>query len=298
MKRLDQSEGTSRELRYCETTDVMRALVATVITEVAMRPLKLLIADDQEIVRVGVRNLLEGHPGWSVVAEAADGREAVEKAKAAKPDVVVLDIGLPNLNGLEAARQIIKNSPATKVLFLTMNEADALIQQALETGVRGFVLKTDPAADLVAALHALRNNQTFFTPKVEQILLDGFLKKRSVPASSTPRLTARQCQIAKLLAEGKTTKEVASLLNMSIKTAETHRANLMYRLHCHSVVDLVRYCIRNEIIDLQTAQEPRSTHNEGVPVSWSFDEKTRSRTDGQHAMSAPRIHAHNSGSRG
>lgn len=228
-----------------------------------MRPLKLLIADDQEIVRVGVRNLLEAQPGWLVVAEVSDGRQAVEKAETTKPDIVVLDTGMPSLNGLEAARRIIKNFPTIKVLFLTMNDADVLVQEALEIGVRGFVLKTDPAADLLTAVNALRNNQTFFTARIKQIILDGFLKKISGDSSSTPRLTARQRQIVKLLAEGKTTKEVASLLNMSTKTAETHRANVMCRLHCHSVVDLVRYCIRNAIVEEHVNQEVFSTQDTG-----------------------------------
>jgi DNA-binding NarL/FixJ family response regulator len=219
-----------------------------------MRALRILIADDQEIVRVGLRSVFKVQPGLLVVAEAADGREAVEKAKTIKPDLVVLDTGMPTLNGVEAARQIIKRIPGVQILFFTTDDSDDLIQQSLEAGVRGFILKTDPTRDLLTAVQALRNRQAFFTPKVGQIVLDGFLKRRSLDGSSSSRLSARQREIVKLLAEGKTTKEVASLLNLSMRTAGTHRSNLMTRLHCHSVAELVRYCIRNQIIEVSREQ--------------------------------------------
>ena len=218
--------------------------------------LRLLLADDHEIVRKGLRALLEAEPGWQVAAEAADGRDAVEKAQQIKPDIAILDISMPLLNGLEATRQIVKGISQTKVLVLTMHDSDPLIQQVLEAGARGYLLKSDAARDLVAAVDALRRNKTFFTPKVAQMVLEGYLGRPTKDNEAEDnnrknglRLTARQKQILQLLAEGKSSKEVAVTLNISVKTAETHRANIMRRLDCHSVTELVRYAIRNHIIE-------------------------------------------------
>jgi DNA-binding NarL/FixJ family response regulator len=215
--------------------------------------LRLLLADDHEIVRKGLRALLEAEPGWQVAAEAVDGRDAVEKAQQIKPDIAILDISMPSLNGLDATRQIVKGISETKVLVLTMHDSDPLIQRVLEAGARGYLLKSDAARDLVAAVDALRRNKTFFTPKVAQMVLEGYLDKNprgnSSPEGSSFRLTDRQREIVQLLAEGKSSKEVASALGLSVKTAETHRANIMRRLDCHSVTALVRYAIRNHIIE-------------------------------------------------
>ena len=219
-----------------------------------MGNLRLLVADDHDVVRKGVRMLLEEQPGWEVVAEAADGREAVEKAKLVQPDVTILDLSMPELNGLEAAREILK-SVQTKVLILTMHDSDPLIRQTLEAGARGYLLKSDTGRDLVSAVDALWRNKTFFTPKVAQMVLEGYLgrpTKENEDDSSRKnglRLTVRQKQILQLLAEGKSSKEVAVTLNISVKTAETHRANIMRRLDCHSVTELVRYAIRNHVIE-------------------------------------------------
>jgi DNA-binding NarL/FixJ family response regulator len=213
---------------------------------------RLILADDHEIVRKGLRTLLEAEPGWEVAAEAADGKEAVEKAQQCKPDVAILDISMPSLNGLEAVRQIVRSVPQTKVLVLTMHESDSLIQQVLQAGARGYLLKTDAARDLVTAVDALRRNKTFFTPKVAQLVLEGYLGKNPkeiLPDGASFRLTGRQREIVQLLAEGKSSKEVAGALGLSVKTAETHRANIMRRLDCHSVTALVRYAIRNHIIE-------------------------------------------------
>jgi DNA-binding NarL/FixJ family response regulator len=217
-----------------------------------MEALRLLIADDHEIVRKGLRSLLEAQPGWQVTAEASDGREAVEKAREMKPDITVLDIGMPSLNGLEAARQMIKNDARAKILILTMHESDPLIREVLDAGARGYVLKSDAGRDLVTAVNAVRSNKTFFTAKVAQIVLDGYLdKKPKKPEQDAAhsRLTPRQREIVQLLAEGKSSKEVAVALGLSVKTAETHRANIMRRLDCHSVSELVRYAVRNNIIE-------------------------------------------------
>jgi DNA-binding NarL/FixJ family response regulator len=220
-----------------------------------MANLRLLVADDHDVVRKGVRTLLEEQPGWEVAAEAADGREAVEKAKLVQPDVTILDLSMPELNGLEAAREILK-TVQTKILILTMYDSDPLIRQTLEAGARGYLLKSDAGKDLVSAVDALRRNKTFFTPKVAQMVLEGYLGRPTKDNEAEDnnrknglRLTARQKQILQLLAEGKSSKEVAVTLNISVKTAETHRANIMRRLDCHSVTELVRYAIRNHIIE-------------------------------------------------
>ena len=217
--------------------------------------MKVLIADDHEIVRKGLRAILDGQRECEVVGEAADGRNAVSMAKDLLPDVVVMDLSMPSLNGLEATRQILKMRPQTKVLILTMHESDPLIREVLDAGARGYILKTDAGRDLLAAMEALRRNKTFFTSRVAQMILDGFLKGDARPAASSDtqpkagRLTARQREIVQLLAEGKSSKEVANSLNISVKTAETHRANIMRKLQLHTVSELVRYAVRNQIIE-------------------------------------------------
>jgi DNA-binding NarL/FixJ family response regulator len=219
-----------------------------------MAAVSILIADDHELVRKGIRMVLEGRPGWEVVAEASNGQDAVKKVQETKPQVAILDISMPVLNGLEATRQIAKSSSETKVLILTMHEADPMIQKILEAGAQGYLLKSDASLDLVSAVEALLKNKTFFTPKVGQIVLEGYLGKNPAKAvedsdKGTLRLTARQREIVQLLAEGKTSKEVAVALEISVKTAETHRANIMKRLDCHSVTELVHYAIRNGITE-------------------------------------------------
>ncbi len=217
-----------------------------------MEAMRVLVADDHEVVRRGLCSLIEGQPGWKVAAEAADGREAVEKTRALKPDLTVMDISMPSMNGLEATRQIMKDCPDAKVLVLTVHESDPLIREVLDAGARGYILKTDATRDLLIALEALRRNKTFFTAKVAQTVLDGYLKRDFEPAEVNTRrgrLTPRQREIVQLLAEGKSSKEVAVALGISVKTAETHRANIMRRLDCHSVSELVRYAIRNHIIE-------------------------------------------------
>jgi DNA-binding NarL/FixJ family response regulator len=217
-----------------------------------MPALKLLLADDHEIVRQGLRSILSAIRDCEIVGEAADGRQAVAMSKDLTPDIVVLDIGMPALNGLEATRQILKARPQTKVLILTMHEADSVIREVLDAGARGYILKTDAGRDLVTAVESLRRNKAFFTARVSQMILDGFLKGDPRPNDTQQpgiRLTPRQREIVQLLAEGKSSKEVAVALDLSVKTAETHRANIMRKLDCHSVSEVVRYAIRNKIID-------------------------------------------------
>jgi DNA-binding NarL/FixJ family response regulator len=216
-----------------------------------MPNVKVLIADDHEIVRRGLRAILQEQQGYEVVGEAADGRDAVQKAKNLKPDVAVVDISMPQLNGLEAARQMLKNDPQCKILILTMHESDAVIRDVLDAGARGYLLKSDANRDLISAVDAIRRNKTFFTARVAQMVLDGYLDKKpklSDPDGHKSVLTSRQREIVQLLAEGKSSKEVAVALNLSVKTAETHRANIMNRLDCHSVSELVLYAVRNNII--------------------------------------------------
>jgi DNA-binding NarL/FixJ family response regulator len=177
----------------------------------------------------------------------------VDKARTLKPDVTVLDVSMPILNGLEATRQILRQNTETKVLILTMHESDPLIREVLDAGASGFLLKSDATRDLVSAVDAIRRNKSYFTSHVAQLVLDGYLDKKKKPAPAdgdqpTLRLTPRQREIVQLLAEGKSSKEVAASLDLSVKTAETHRANIMRRLDCHSVSELVRYAIRNNII--------------------------------------------------
>jgi len=209
--------------------------------------LRILLADDHEVVRRGVRVLLEAHSGWQVCAEAVEGREAVAKAGRLLPDVVILDIGMPLLNGLEAARQIRRTSPQCEVLILTMHESEQLIREVLASGARGYVLKTDAGRNLVNAVEALSRHKTFFTSSVAEFLLQDFLDGRGSPPEPSS-LTQREREAIQLLAEGKGNKEVANILGISVRTAETHRTNIMRKLGCHSFSDLVRYAIRNSII--------------------------------------------------
>jgi len=219
--------------------------------------LRILVADDHEVARKGIRALLESHPGWEVCAEAKDGRDAVELAATTKPQLVLLDIGMPNLNGLEAARQILAASPDVAILILTMHDSDNVVREVLRAGARGFLLKSDAGKDLVAAVEALQLQRTFFTTRVSQMVLDGFLdrEKRTIGTDSeddtaTDPLTSREREVIQLLAEGRTSKEVAVTLNLSVKTAETHRTNLMRKLGLHSVADLTRYAVRNGIVQV------------------------------------------------
>ena len=212
-------------------------------------PVRILIADDHQVVRTGLRALLESKTGWQVCAEAANGREAVEKAGQLKPDVAVLDIGMPLLNGVEATRQIRKLSPQTEVLILTMHDSEVLVQEVLEAGANGYILKDDADRNLVAAVDALRRHKPYLSSRVSEAASSAVGSDGSSPGrSSRNRLTPREREILQLLAEGKSNKEVAGILGISVKTAETHRANIMLKLDFHSITELVRYAVRNKII--------------------------------------------------
>lgn len=218
------------------------------------KALRILVADDHDILRRGLKQLLTSHPGWQVCAEARTGREAVSFAEEHKPDIVVIDIGMPDLNGLEAARRIRKTLPKVGIIILTLHFSDQLVKDIVEAGARAYVMKGDADRDLVNAVEALANHRTFFTARAAEMLLNDFSDRISatttqIPASSRSRLTSREREILQLLAEGKSSKEVAAVLGISVKTAETHRANIMRKLQVHSVSELVRYAIKNGIIE-------------------------------------------------
>jgi DNA-binding NarL/FixJ family response regulator len=214
--------------------------------------LRILIADDHDLIRRGLKTLLETQPGWTVCAEAAKGPEAVAKSEEFRPDVVVIDVCMPELNGIEAARQIRKVSPRTEVLVLSVHHSERLIRDVLEAGARGFVVKSDSDFDLLRAIQALENHKPFFTSYATEMLLGRYGPEG--PSSTAreileERLTSREREVVQLLAEGRTSKQIATLLNISAKTAETHRANIMRKLQFHSVGEIVRYAVRNQIID-------------------------------------------------
>jgi DNA-binding NarL/FixJ family response regulator len=215
-----------------------------------VKKLRILVADDHGLVRRGARAVLHSRRGWRVVAEAANGREAVQKAIELKPDVAVVDIGMPELDGVEVARQIREAVPETKVLVLTMHESDQMVRRALDAGACGYLLKSDLTDSLAKAVKAVSEGKRFLTPKVSEIVLEGFLKTRSqhqqgerTGAGATPR----EIEIISLLAEGKTNKEIAALLGITVSTVETHRAKIMLKLGLHSLADLIHYAIRNGI---------------------------------------------------
>jgi DNA-binding NarL/FixJ family response regulator len=213
-----------------------------------MREVRIMIADDHAIVRRGLRSLLETQPGWEVCAEASNGREAVENAAQFKPDVAVIDIGMPQLNGLDATRQIVAILPATEVLILTMHQSEEVAREVLRAGARGYVLKSDADVHLIAAVDALLHHKPFLTSAVTDVFFGDYMNSwASEDPQGDRRVTAREREIIQLLAEGKSNKEVAVALDISVRTAEAHRANINHKLGFTSLTDLVRYAIRNRI---------------------------------------------------
>lgn len=214
--------------------------------------MRVLLVDDHEVVRKGLRVILEERSGWQVCGEARTGREAVEKARALKPHVVIMDFAMPELNGLEATRQIRRELPATEVLLLTMYDSEQLVRDVLAAGARGYMLKNDAGSALVSAVEHLVQHKPFFTSKVAEMILQGYLESADPGApGETPGevLTTREREIVQQVAEGKSSKEIAQALGISVHTAETHRTNLMRKLQMRSVSELVRYAIREHIIE-------------------------------------------------
>jgi DNA-binding NarL/FixJ family response regulator len=212
--------------------------------------LRILIVDDHAVVRRGVRSLLESQAGWEISGEATTGREAVDLAKRLQPDVVVMDLSLPDLNGLDATRQILKESPRSEIVVLTMHHSEELARTVLQAGARGYVLKSDADQSLIAAVESLRQHKPFLTSTVTEFMLDNYLRRPDMDDAGAAHaaVTAREREIIQLLAEGQSNKTAASTLGVSVKTIEAHRANIMRKLHLRSLSDLVRYAIRNKIV--------------------------------------------------
>lgn len=212
---------------------------------------RILLADDHDVVRRGLREQLSAHEGWEICGEARNGREAVQMAIKLSPDVAVIDLSMPELNGLEATRQIRRELPRTEVLIFTMHETEQLIREVLSAGARGYVLKSDAGRHLTSAVEALSHRRPFFTAKVSEALLDAFLQSssRKDEGSAFRTLTDREREIVQMLAEGDSNKEIAAKLSISIKTVETHRATVMRKLDISSIVELVHYAIRNQLVE-------------------------------------------------
>lgn len=212
--------------------------------------LRILIADDHEIVRRGLKTLFLSRPGWVICGEATTGREAVTLAAQHLPDIVVMDISMPELNGLEATRQIRKRLPKTEVMILSLHYSDQLVREVLDSGARAYLLKSDASRDLLGAVEALAHHRAFFTSGAARTLIDGFCKPTSVqPPMMHKSLSPREREIVQLVAEAKSSKEIAVTLGITVKTAETHRSNIMRKLEIHSVSELVRYAVKNNMIE-------------------------------------------------
>jgi DNA-binding NarL/FixJ family response regulator len=214
--------------------------------------LRILIADDHAVTRAGLRDLLSNRPGWTVCAEATTGREAVALTEQYRPNIVVMDIVMPELSGLEATRRIRRLLPRTEVLVLSLHYSDELVRKVMDAGARGYVLKSDASKDLVSAIRAVANRQPYFTSSAKEVLIRSSVDQNLKAASSVSdynALTGREREIVQLLAEGHTSKEVAVSLGITVKTAETHRTNVMRKLRMHSVSELVRFAVKHHMIE-------------------------------------------------
>jgi DNA-binding NarL/FixJ family response regulator len=212
--------------------------------------LRILLADDHTVVRQGLRKVLEERPEWEVVAEAGDGREAVRQAEELEPDVAILDITMPLLNGVEATRQIVRRCPSTRVLVLTMHSDEAYVNQILQAGATGYLLKDSADVDLVQAVSAVSQGKSFFSPAIARMMLDDYVRQLA-DKGITDRyesLSEREREIFQLIAEGKANKEIAAILSISPSTVETHRARIMEKLDLHSAAEIVLYAVRKGVI--------------------------------------------------
>ena len=215
-----------------------------------MNPVRIVLADDHTVMRNGLRLLLERQPNLQVVGEAADGRQAVALSETAHPDVVIMDIGMPNLNGIEATRQIVSHNPRTAVAILSMHSDEGYVIRALKAGARAYLLKDSAEADLLAAVRALTEGKSFFSPAISKILVEDYMRQLECRGAEDTYelLTNREREILQLLAEGRTNKEVANMLNLSLYTVETHRTHILQKLNLHSVPELILYAVRKGII--------------------------------------------------
>jgi two-component system, NarL family, response regulator NreC len=219
----------------------------------ATPPLRILIADDHDVVREGTRTVIERQPGWEVCGVAATGLEAVEQALALKPDIVVMDMTMPELNGLDAAVQIKRRLPETEILIFSAHQTDEMIREVFEAGAKSFIFKSEAQHFLVEAIQSLSEHKPFVTNKVSQVLFAEFLNRsedgQPDAAQTSKRLSAREREIVRLLAQGRSNKEVAGALRISVRTAENHRANVLHKLGLDSLASLVRYAIRHELVE-------------------------------------------------
>lgn len=215
-----------------------------------MNTVRILVADDHPVFRLGLRSLLSSHEGWEICGEAADGREAVEKCKRLKPDLLILDICMPNLNGVDAARQILKNDPAQRILVVTDVNSEQIVQNCLAAGVRGWMFKSDAIEDLTPAVEELLRNKPAFSKRVSDLIMEDYLRRHCVRSAlpALSRLTSREREVLQLVSESRTNKEISATLNVSVKTIETHRSNMMSKLNLHSIAELVMYAVRNDIV--------------------------------------------------
>jgi DNA-binding NarL/FixJ family response regulator len=224
-----------------------------------MNAFRILVADDHPIFRLGLCSLLVSHIGWEVCGEAADGQDALEKCIDLKPDLVILDIYMPKLNGVDAARQILKDNPAQRILILTDIDCEKMVRDCLRAGVRGRILKSDGTGNLTTAVEALQRHKCFFSQRVSDLLLGDSKRNSSDPtAAKVLQLTPREREVLQFLASGQRCKDVAAVLNISVKTVETHRSNMMFKLNLHSIAQLVLYAVRHEIIHVQSQMRLRS----------------------------------------
>ena len=215
-----------------------------------MKKLRILLADDHIVMRTGLRALLERQPNLEVVGESENGRETVALAAALRPDVVVMDVGMPILNGIEATQTIVTQNPTVAVVILSMHADESYVMRALKSGARGYLLKDSAAADLIGAIHAISQGKSFFSPKVSRILAEDYVRvlKQKGAVDTYDLLTSREREILQLLAEGQTNKDVATALNISPYTVETHRSHILQKLNLHNSAELVLYAVRKGII--------------------------------------------------
>jgi len=214
-----------------------------------MNRFSILVADDHPILRFGLCALLQSHAGWEICGEAADGRDAVQKCRQLKPDLLILDICMPELNGLDAARQILKHNPEQAILILTAVDSENVIRECLEAGIRGWVFKSEATRDLMMAVQAMQQQKTTFSPRVCDMIMDGYKRHRVSPVSDKlARLSPREREVVQLVTEGKASKQIAAILRVSLSTAETHRSNILRKLRLHSIAELVMYAVRNGLV--------------------------------------------------